>query len=132
EQGLAGAQRYRTNLHVDLIEQSTIVELPREITASHDPDISTVCSVRHLPMHGLDLAAHESDIRACWCQPQARREYPRRLLVWPRARLTRFCLQHVAKYPFVRGGAHHKCANVTNEARITGVLNIAERKEPVE
>jgi hypothetical protein len=71
QQRLARAERDRAHLHVQLVEQSLIVELPGQVAAAHDPDVLARGRRAHRLMHRPHVAAGEPDVSA--------REKPSRL-----------------------------------------------------
>lgn len=53
----------RADLDDEFIEQTSVVALPREITASNDPGILAIGSRAHFGMNRAHIATDEPDIR---------------------------------------------------------------------
>jgi hypothetical protein len=109
-----------------------IVKLTGEITAADDPEVAAGCRCSHLFVNGPDIASGEPDVGARHRSEGPCAQNPRRLFVRPGLGLRRFGTHDVPQHPLVSRGAHHERSNVTDERGIAGLLDVAEREQPLE
>src|SRR5690606_19706559 len=62
QQRFPRAQRDGADLDDQLVEESGVMELPDEFSASHQPDVLPASSRLHLFVHRADVALHKADI----------------------------------------------------------------------
>src|SRR5688500_16036529 len=120
------------DLHEQLVEQAGVVELSDEITAADQPDVLATGGLGHGAVHGPDVAAREADVGAGDARQRPGGEHPGRLLVRPWPWLIGFGSNDVLQHPLVRGRPHREGADVLDERRVARVVDVTERKQPVE
>jgi hypothetical protein len=108
------------------------MELTRQITATHDPDVLVAGCSSHVCQHGPHIAADKAHIGSLYQRQLTAGENPGRLRIRPgRAGL----LLHrigVADHPLIGGRAHGQRTDLRNKARIAGLRQAAQRKQPVQ
>ncbi len=62
KEGLAPAEGHGADLDDDLVEESSVIELAGEVTASDDPDVFGASGGLHGGVDGTDVALNDADV----------------------------------------------------------------------